>query len=244
MKAVKIGLCGFTIAIADYARSFAVVEVQQTFYQPPAEHVMRRWRASMPPDFEFTVKAWQLVTHAAKSPTYRRLRTPLTEAERSQAGGFRDTPVVAAGWRATLACAVLLAATAVLLQCPASFRPTDENVTNIDRFFRRAERPAGLRLLWEPRGPWPAEVVAPLCAAHGLVHVVDPFVTPTVTSGRTYYRLHGITGARHVYTDAELARLRELVPATGETYVMFNNIPRANDARRFGRLLDPGPVHM
>lgn len=28
-----------------------------------------------------------------------------------------------------------------------------------------------------------------------------------------------------------------MLPTDGETYVMFNNIPRADDARRFERLL-------
>src|SRR5688500_17744034 len=69
-RRVKVGLCGFTIAIADYPRSFPVVEVQQTFYQPSADAVLRRWRDSVPEGFEFTIKAWQLVTHAANSPTY------------------------------------------------------------------------------------------------------------------------------------------------------------------------------
>ena len=36
-----------------------------------------------------------------------------------------------------------------------------------------------------------------------------------------------------------MRRLRDVVPAAGEAYVMFNNIPRA-DARRFGRLLGEG----
>lgn len=237
MRTVKIGLCGFTIPIAAYPREFGVVEVQQTFYQPSAEGVMRRWRNAMPEDFEFTIKAWQLITHVATSPTYRRLRRPLTDRERADAGGFRDTPIVDEGWRTTLACARLLNASSILFQCPASFRPTDENVANFDAFLRRIDRPAGVRLLWEPRGPWPADVVASLCADHDLAHVVDPFVHPTVTRGITYFRLHGITGARHVYTDDELARLRDWIPADGETYVMFNNIPRADDARRFGRLL-------
>jgi uncharacterized protein YecE (DUF72 family) len=240
VRTVKIGLCGFTIRIGDYPRSFPVVEVQQTFYQPPAVGVMRRWRASVPAGFEFTIKAWQLVTHAAGSPTYRRLRRPLTDAERAGAGGFRDSAIVAEGWRTTVACAATLGATAILFQCPASFRPTDENAARMDAFFARIDRPAGVRLLWEPRGPWPPELVASLSAAHGLVHVVDPFVNATVTTGVTYFRLHGITGSRHVYADHELARLREMVPASGETYVMFNNIPRAADARRFGNLLGEG----
>ena len=242
VRTVKIGLCGFTIAIAEYPRWFGVVEVQQTFYQPSAEGVMRRWRASVPDEFEFTIKAWQLVTHTAASPTYRRLKRPLTASERADAGAFRDTPIVHEGWRVTLDCARLLGASSILFQCPASFRPTDENLTNMRSFFARVDRPAGVRLLWEPRGPWPADVVASVCADCDLVHVVDPFVSATVTGGVTYYRLHGITGSRHVYTDEELRRLRDMVPRTGETYVMFNNIPRANDARRFGALLGEGLV--
>jgi uncharacterized protein YecE (DUF72 family) len=237
---VKIGLCGFTVAMREYPKSFPVVEVQQTFYQPPADGVMRRWRDGTPADLEYTVKAWQLITHVAASPTYRRLRRPLTDRERADSGGFRDTAIVDEGWRVTVACAKLLGATAILFQCPASFRPTKENADRMDAFFRRIDRPAGVRLLWEPRGPWPPELVASLCAAHRLIHVVDPFVSTTVTSGVAYFRLHGVTGSRHVYSDGELSRLRDMVPATGETYVMFNNIPRAADARRFGEMLGTG----
>ena len=111
---------------------------------------------------------------------------------RAGAGAFRDTRIVDEGWRVTAACAATLGATAILFQCPASFRPTDQNVARFRSFFRRIDRPPGVRLLWEPRGPsWPADLVASLCAAHGLTHVVDPFVNRAVTAGVTYYRLHG-----------------------------------------------------
>ena len=243
-RIVKIGLCGFTIAMEKYSRSFPVVEVQQTFYQPSTESVMRRWRSSTPAAMEFTIKAWQLITHTAASPTYRRLKRPLSERERAEAGAFRNSAIVEEGWNVTLKCASLLAASSILFQCPASFKPTAENIANMGSFFGRITRPKDVKLLWEPRGPWPADVVAQLCHAHDLVHVVDPFVNETVTQGMTYYRLHGITGARHVYSDAELRRLREMIPSVGETYVMFNNLPRAEDARRFGNLLGVGLVGM
>ena len=51
-----------------------------------------------------------------------------------------------------------------------------------------------------------------------------------------YYRLHGITGAGHVYTDDQLAQLADTVHG-GPAYVMFNNLPRAADARRFSHLV-------
>jgi uncharacterized protein YecE (DUF72 family) len=235
----RIGLCGFTMAFEDYVREYRLVEIQQTFYEPPRDGTMRRWRALAPAGFEFTIKAWQLVTHDASSPTYRRLRSPLTEVDRAAVGGFRTSPVVLRAWERTLDCAAILRATAILLQCPASFRPTEENIDRLRSFFSTVERPSDVRILWEPRGPWPADSVAMLCDDLGLVHVVDPFVSNTVTPEQTYFRLHGITGARHVYSDAELKRLADLLPA-GEgrpAYVLFNNLPRVEDARRFRTIL-------
>jgi uncharacterized protein YecE (DUF72 family) len=128
----------------------------------------------------------------------------------------------------------------VLLQCPRSFRPTDENVERLRAFCATAERPEGVRLLWEPRGEWPPELVHELCEELGLVHAVDPFVAETQTPDAAYFRLHGVTGARHVYSDEELVRLRGMLPRSANpAYVLFNNIPRIGDVRRFRALLGP-----
>ena len=81
---IRIGCCGFPQALSGYAKAFSVVEVQQTFYQPPMLKTLERWRAQVAPDFEFTVKAWQLITHESTSPTYRRLREKLTGEQRRE----------------------------------------------------------------------------------------------------------------------------------------------------------------
>jgi uncharacterized protein YecE (DUF72 family) len=232
----RVGLCGWTIAQSAYVRRFAVLEVQHTFYDPPSDAVLTRWRTQVPAGFEFTMKAWQVVTHESSSPTYRRLKRPLPQDALGQVGGFRTTPPVLAAWERTLECARILQATAVLLQCPRSFRPTGENVARLRGFLSQVQRPAG-RLLWEPRGDWPAQLVGDLCADLDLVHVVDPMHGETVTPDQTYYRLHGTSGSRHVHTDAELRRLRDLVSDRPSPYVMFNNLPRTGDAERFLALL-------
>ena len=243
-KAIKVGLCGFSMAMGKYARHFCVVEVQQTFYDPPTDATMQGWVDALPPGFEFTMKAWQLITHQGKSPTYRRLRRPLDEKQRASCGAFQDSAVVHDAMTRTLACARVLGATAILFQCPASFRPDPLNVARIRKFFTKVanpERPSGVRYLWEPRGAaWTqqAPLARDLARELGLVHVVDPFVDPppaTQGDATTYFRLHGITGARHVYTDVELRRLADMTPPGA--YVMFNNIPRVRDAERFDALL-------
>jgi uncharacterized protein YecE (DUF72 family) len=228
------------MAMDDYSLSFPVVEIQHTFYEPPRDDVMRRWLASTPASLEYTMKVWQLVTHAAGSPTYRRLKKPLPAG--AEPGFFRDSPAVWDGWQRSLACAQLLGATAMLFQCPASFTPTDENVTRMRRFFETIERPAA-RLLWEPRGAaWVTQrpLALSLCRDLGLVHVVDPFVTEPEPGHPVYWRLHGIGGARHSYTDGQLQHLRDLLQraaTTAPAYVMFNNLPRVGDAKRFVRML-------
>ncbi len=55
---IKVGCCGFRTAMAEYTPHFPVVEVQQTFYQPPLISTLERWRAKASAGFEFTLKAW------------------------------------------------------------------------------------------------------------------------------------------------------------------------------------------
>lgn len=112
------------------------------------------------------------------------------------------------------------------------------------RFFERIRRPKA-RLLWEPRGvDWIAqrELALSLCRDLDLVHVVDPFVTPPQPGHPVYWRLHGIGGARYSYTAADLRKLRRMLAAAappGPAYVLFNNLPRVGDAKRFTR--QPAP---
>ncbi len=158
--------------------------------------------------------------------------------EGDEPGFFRDTPSVREGWRRSVECAEALSATAMLFQCPASFTPTPENVASMRRFFERVRRPAA-RLLWEPRGAaWVRQrgLALSLCRDLELVHVVDPFVTPAEKRNAVYWRLHGPGSARASYDDEALASLHQMladVETREPAYVLFNNLPRVDDARRF-----------
>lgn len=229
---VKIGTCGFRANKTEYAELLAAVEVQQTFYQPPQIKTLEKWRTEVPERFEFTLKAWQLVTHEAKSPTYRRLKKALTDTERAEAGFFKPTAIVREGWETTLACARALAARTVLFQCPASFRQTTVNIKNLERFFETIAR-GELNLVWEPRGDWNPKTVKAICERLDLWHAVDPFAAPTATPEKCYYRLHGRTGFRYRYEPDELAELTELLPAENDCYVFFNNRWMLEDALVF-----------
>ena len=236
VRAMKVGTCGFSLTKEAYARMFSCVEIQHTFYQPPQIKTLERWRTAVPPHFEFTLKAWQLITHDAKSPTYRRLKRKLSETERREVGYFRTTPIVKEAWETTLASAKALGAQTILFQCPASFTPTPENIESMERFFSSIDRDY-LNLCWEPRGEWNAALVKSICTRLEIWHVVDPFITKSVTPEKCYFRLHGKTGWRYEYETAELEDLAGSMAKRKTGYVFFNNIKMTGDALNFSEIL-------
>ena len=233
---LKVGCCGFALAQAKYFQTFPCVEIDSSFYQLPKVDTAARWRAAAPKDFQFALKAWQVITHPASSPTYKRTRLDPRDAE--YCGHFGFNPTVRWAWDETYAVATALRAFLVLFQCPASFRPTKENVACLRRFFEKAKRGKFL-MGWEPRGEWDAKSIAELCGELDLVHVVDPLKNPVPAPAKIrYFRLHGVSGYRHRFTNDELHRLKTVCAAErGKTYCFFNNVSMAADAQRFARLL-------
>lgn len=233
----RVGCCGFGVARERYFQQFQAVEVQNTFYQPPQLVTLEKWRKESPNDFEFAIKAWQLITHESKSPTYRRLGRSLTAKESTECGAFRNSPIVHEAWQKTLECAQILGAKSILFQCPASLKQTDENLENMRIFFRSIETSSDIDLFWEPRGQWDANVVRSLCTELSIYHAVDPFVTESVTPAKAYYRLHGRTGWRHNFSDEELSVLWRLSQEQSWARIYFNNVTMIDDALRFKEIL-------
>lgn len=218
-----------------YFDTFRSVEIDSSFYQLPKRETAARWRAAAPKGFQFAMKAWQVITHRATSPTYKRTR--LDPRDREYCGHFGFNPTVRWAWDETFAVAKELDAFFVLFQCPASFRPMNQNIAGLKQFFERAKR-GKLLFGWEPRGEWDAQLVASLCKELDLIHVVDPFRSPPALRAKVqYFRLHGIGGASHRYKDADLRRLKQFCAQARVTYCLFNNIAMADDAQRFQRLL-------
>jgi len=234
-----VGCCGWCESQARYVAAYPAIELQTPFYEPPTVAVAARWRSLASPDFQFCMKAWQLITHTPASPTYRRLKSKISPEERELFGSFRPTEQVWLAWERTRLIARTLEAAVVVFQCPPSFDPSRENVRNLRSFFSRME-PESWRVAWEPRGGWPAPLVADICSEFSLIHCVDPLEADTAYGDVLYWRLHGRATYRYRYTDDDLDELhRKLIDqGTDRTaYVMFNNMAMKADAERFRQRL-------
>ncbi len=237
---ILVGTCGFAESHGNTFKDFGIVEVQQTFYQPPRVATVERWHKEAPDDFVFTLKAWQLLTHEATSPTYRRLKEPLSESELAKAGSFKWNAVTRMAWHRTLELAEALQAEAVVFQTPRSFLPTRDSLHRIYRFFETIDRQERC-MVFEARGDaWTNSIVRRVITDLSLVHAVDPFLRRPVGRGMRYFRLHGRPAYhyRYRYSKTDLSALRDMLSRTWPNCVLFNNDSMAKDAKRFIRLLN------
>jgi uncharacterized protein YecE (DUF72 family) len=71
--------------LAYYAGRFPLVEVDATYYSPPAEQTARLWVDRTPPGFTFNIKAFSLLTQHPTRPTaiYKELRDQLPEGKKN-----------------------------------------------------------------------------------------------------------------------------------------------------------------
>lgn len=239
---VHSGVCGFCLAQSQVFRRFKLMEIQQTFYWPPQLKTVERWRRDAPADFEFTLKAFQAITHVGTSPTYRKAK--LSFDDRQLCGNFADNEVVRNAWATTLKLAEALQATIAVFQCPPSFAAVNENISQMRQFFHWAPR-GKLLFAWEPRHEsWSDKLIGEICRELDLIPTGDPLQReiPTVGNPR-YFRLHGAHLGRftyrydHPYTEQELIEVLRLC-MRGTVYCMFNNKQMADDATRFASLAD------
>jgi len=234
---IRIGCCGFPVKREIYYQTFSVVEIQQTFYQLPRLETGKRWKEEAPPNFEFTMKAWQLITHEPSSPTYRRLRTVIPEKKKRNYGFFKGTEEIEEAWQKTVEFARVLGAEEIIFQSPASFSASEGSIKNLKQFFEK-RKTRSFRFIWEPRGPWEREVVERLCVELGIIPCLDPFEKKMVRGDLLYTRLHGRKGYRYTYSEAEMKTLIENGKSYPQAYFMFNNTSMFEDARRMKGMVE------
>jgi uncharacterized protein YecE (DUF72 family) len=239
MDKVKVGCCGFPRGMKHYFSQFRLVEVQQTFYKPPQIETAVKWRQAAPTDFEFTIKAWQLITHPPSSPTYRKAGWHIPPGKEKSYGCFKPSDEVMEAWQKTKEIAQAVRARIILFQCPASFVASGGNIDHMRQFFRSLGKDEFL-FAWEPRGDWSQKVIASLCQELNLIHCVDPLEMTPLYGAINYLRLHGSPDYRHRYSDEELEQLRHEI-GDKESYILFNNIAMYDDSLRFIKLVEGEP---
>ncbi len=247
---IYVGCCGFPIGMKKYFELFKLVEVQQTFYKLPQLKTVEKWREKAPENFIFTVKAHQAITHPVSSPTWR--RSGLKEEEikklKNKVGYLRPTKEVFEFWNKIVEICKVLSSPICLIQLPRSFKESEENLRNAEKFFSRIKREK-ISIALELRG-WSKESFKKICRKFDLISCVDPFISNPLHFSRkkiAYFRLHGSyengrINYKHKYSKKELKELKSKVInlKVEDCYILFNNLYMKEDAINFMKFLKTG----
>ena len=214
--------------LADYCDT---IEINSSFYAPPRPKDAASWarRVRRNPQFKFTAKAWQRLTHELKNVSESSLAADCEVVHRSMA---------------PLAEADVLGA--LLIQYPWSFRYTSENLDQLQRLLRLL---GDFPLVVEVRhGGWNREPFYNLLSENGaaICNIDQPLIGNSlqpgqrVTSRVGYFRLHGRNyqnwfkedagrDARYdyLYSKEEIHQLavyiKKVKQTAEETYAITNN---------------------
>lgn len=203
--------------LAHYARTFATVEVNSSFYRLPSRETVERWAAAVPDGFVFAFKASRYLTHI------RRLRDcaePLRRIwEVLQAAGAGLGPV--------------------LFQLPPNLPAYPDRLAGFVGVL-----PEGIRAAFEFRHPsWRIDEVTDILASSrsALVHADRPGARAAeipVVGGWSYVRFHQGSGAAPGYPRRRLRAYADRIAALGadDAFLYFNN-DTAGAAVRDARVL-------
>lgn len=206
-----------------YAKHFATVEINMTFYRFPKPETLRGWLERTPAHFSFTLKANRQITHLKK------LRNVKNEV--------RYFYILAGSLKEKLGC--------ILFQLPPSIT-RDLNLLND---FLLTLSPEFRNVLefrhesWYDNEVWErlrAQRVTFCTVSSGKVPG-----SPVATSPVAYFRFHGLTGGyRYNYADEELAQWAETIKAAkaDDCYIYFNNDYQAyavSNCQKLAGLLEP-----
>jgi uncharacterized protein YecE (DUF72 family) len=222
-----------------YAQRFDTVEVNSTFYRPPAPQVAYSWARKTPASFEFTVKLWQKFTHPEMFVEATGKGADITQAD---VDTFKKgvEPLVEAN---KLAC--------LLVQFPPRFHHGEQNLQHLDRtlgFFKDYPLSVELRhRSWSDELSSTEEVLNHYGAS--LVYIDEPKFRFSIQQdfkpiGPIFYlRMHGRNIEKwfrhksaaekydYLYSSGELdpfvAGLNKVKDLTKQVYVYMNNHYRA-----------------
>ncbi|HJX13699.1 MAG TPA: DUF72 domain-containing protein [Dehalococcoidales bacterium] len=231
-----------------YSQFFNTVEINSSFYRPPAPGFVANWARRVPPGFLFSVKLWQKFTHPAM---YREATGEAAVISLADVDRFKSSlePLAKSGKLGAL-----------LAQFPPSFKNDGRGrqvlgaVANafgeyplaVELRHRSWSDDAGTaRLLRECRAAW-VQIDEPKFATSVAEEV-------PLTADLAYFRFHGRnardwwtgdseTRYRYLYSPEEIVELADRVRAAGEKvkmlFAFFNNhwqayAPRnANDLKK------------
>jgi uncharacterized protein YecE (DUF72 family) len=194
MSRLLVGLPALKGDLEKYASRFDLVELHAGDAAMPKPATLRKWRKSVPPAFVFSVVLPRVVAELEAGPAFD------------------------AALASSLEAAAALEARCVILQTPASVRPTSANRKRLAALFDRIPREGTVRC-WEPAGLWEREEVLSTARTLGVLPVFDVARESPGAGNIVYTRLRAL-GKTAVLSAATVERIADRLRRRREVFMV------------------------
>lgn len=194
MARLLVGLPALQGNLENYQSRFDMVEIRPIDTSVPRTGTLRKWRKSVPPGFVFSVILPRIVGELAP-------------------GAALDQALAT-----SLEVAAAVEARCVILQTPATVRPTAANRKRIAALFARIP-PEGTVRCWEPAGMWEREDVIATARSAGALPIFDAAREALAPGPIAYTRLRAL-GHSASLSAAVIERVADRLRKRREAFVI------------------------
>ncbi len=205
MARLLVGLPALRGDLGKYSSRFDMVELHPVDTSLPRAGGLRKWRAATPPTFVFSVVLPRDV------------------------GALEPGDALEKALAASLSVATTLEARCIVLQTPASIRPTGTNKKRLAALLDRIPKEGVVRC-WEPLGMWEREDILATARDLGVVPVLDVASEAPPSGSVVYTRLRAL-GKTSAMSAAAMEKIADRLRNRREVYVVVERAPEATRVR-------------
>jgi uncharacterized protein YecE (DUF72 family) len=204
MGRAQVGLPRLQGDIAKYQRSFDIVEIRLDSIGMPKAATLRAWRKAVGPGFTFSVVLPRAIGELA----------PSKETERALESSMKV--------------ATALEARCIVLETPATVRPTKSNRDKLRALTKTLQR-SSVAVCWEPHGVWEVPEIHATAKSLGVVAVLDATRDALPPGSAVYTRIRSL-GQSGVGPRA-IARLVEQIEGRRDAWIIVDERRSASRVR-------------
>jgi uncharacterized protein YecE (DUF72 family) len=201
--------------LSAYAKRFDLLEVRgldaANLKMAPGASTLRRWRRSVPPQFEFSV---------VSGPNL---------------GALRPSEALDTELKAMLEAATLLESRVLVVATPPSVTPSKLWRDRLAAVVEKLPRDV-TSVVWEPSGLWELEDAVGLAKKLGLVVAVDPARDELPAGQVAYARLRAVGGTRQ-FSTAALQKIAARIGDRRDAYVIIETAGALKEGKTLRGLL-------
>jgi uncharacterized protein YecE (DUF72 family) len=240
---ILVGTDTQKFSLKKYTEQFNFLEYGDTYKTFVKRKTLLNIRKKVGENFSFSLKAPLFIGEDLNTITKFSSNVPLIDKNKLENyGSFKKTQENQKITNILIQEIENLDADATIFYTSNKFQPTQENINNINNYFKDLGdflKKDDRDIFWTPLGFWAPETIEEAIRNTSVVPAYDPLMDEfELNSLVNYFIMRGLGRYSKGYSDSALENLAEIIFNKGvDTYVIFQGAYQISNAKRFNEII-------